>query len=205
MSYLQDINLFSKGDNLGGLLLIRVASTKDIESIPDSKDRIIYGDIVFKAGKGWNTWIVTQNTSEFSGRSRSSQEGNFKDNAIQFIIPKDRPALRNMFDLAEKDELVVLFTDKNGNQKVFGTLNNPVYFQYNQRSGSGTASRNAYECEFYAEGPDNSYFYNGTISSAPAGAAPAIVRRGDGLVLATLNPGDIFTITSGFSFGFRIE
>lgn len=203
MSYLQDIDAFSLSDNLGGLLEIRVARKSDFDAIPDPVDGIIYGDVTFKGGKGWSIWRVTQNTSEFSGRARDSQEGEYKTNSIDFVIPKDRATIRKMLQLAQDDEHIILYKDKNGNNKIFGTLDDPAYFRYSHRSGSNTSSRNGYECEFFAEGPDNSFFYYGEIATAPAGTAPAIVSV-NGVTVASLSPGAAINFDTDFDFDFEI-
>lgn len=205
MTYLRDISTFSASDNMGGLLHISIARRSDIINIPDPVQGVVYGNITFKEGRGWTTWQVTSNTPEFSARGRGSQEGDYMDNSIAFVVPKDRPDIRRMFEQAKDDELIALYKDKNGATKLFGTLESPVYFRYSHRTGGASSQRNAYQCELYCDGPDNTYFYNGDIEVAPGGTPPAIVRKANGTILATLGPGQIFTVTSGFSFGFRIE
>jgi hypothetical protein len=204
MSYLQDIDAMGT-DNLGGVTELRVARTADIESMPEPVHGVMYGDITFKAGKGWALWKVTQTSARFAGQARNSQEHVWKDNSLAFVIAKDRVAVRRMLDLAQEDTLVALYKDGNGAVKVYGSLDEPVRFRYTAQSGAGPGQRNEYACELWSEGADNTWFYNGDIESAPAGTPPAIVRLGDGTLLATLAPGETFVITSGFTFGFRIE
>ena len=204
MSYLQNIDTFS-GDNLGSLLELKVIRKDDIDSIPDPSDGVIYGDITLKAGKAWVLWSVTKNIPRHRASGKSSMEGDYESNILSFIIPKDRADIRRMLELTREDELVVLFKDANGQWKVFGSLEDPVRFRYSHDSGGSASNRNAYSCEFYAEGLANSWFYNGAVGSPPVGALPAIVKKDDGTVLASLSPGQTFIITSGFSFGYRIE
>lgn len=204
MNYLSAIGAFT-GDNLGGLLDLQVARAADIDSIPAPVAGVIYGDIAFKPGKGFYLWKATRGTPRFSGPGENTADGPLKKNAIDFILPKDQPVIRRMLELAEHDEFVVLFQDANGNQKLFGTLDLPAYFSFSQESGDASSSRNECQCRFFSEGPDNSFFYRGDIDVAPGGTAPAIVKRSDGTVLASLSPGQIFTITSPFSIGFNIE
>lgn len=204
MSYLQNIDAIT-GDNLGSLLDLRVARVADVESIPAPSNGVIYGDIALKSGKGWASWRVTRNTPRHRTTPRNAMEGEYESASLEFTMAQDRPFVRNMLRQSQGDEHIVLYKDANGKWKVFGSISEPVRFRYSHDSGSAIAQRNAYSCEFYADGASNSWFYNGEIAVAPAGALPAIVRKGDGTILASLQPGQTFVITSGFSFGFRIE
>ena len=203
MSYLQNIDSFS-GDNLGSLLELKVIRKDEIDSMPAPSDGVIYGDIELKAGKAWATWNVTRSTPRHRASSKSSMEGDYESANLNFMIPKDQASVRRMLELAQEDEHVVLFKDANGQQKVFGNLDNPVRFRFSHDSGAAHSQRNAYSCEFFSEGTTNSWFYNGTIAAPPSGTPPALVKRDDGTVLASLSPGQTFTITSAFSIDFDI-
>jgi len=196
---LQSISRFSN-NNLGGILELRVASASDFESIPDPVNGIVFGDVVFKAGKSWSIWEYTHETSNANSRSRQTREGSSKQNRLPFFIAKDRAEVREILLRAETDEMIVLFKDANGVQKIFGLLDAPVRFKFDHDSGAQHADRNNYDCEFYfSGGPDNMYEYNGAISSAPAGTAPAIVRF-NGVAIASLQPGETLNLVSDFGF-----
>lgn len=199
MSYLQSIARLSQADNLGGILSIQVARKVDIASMSDPVDGVVYGDITFFPGTGFVSWEVTSETPTANSQSRTSREGPSKGNRLTFIIPKDRPDLRRMFEFAEEDEFVTLYKYANGKQRIFGGLHAPVQFRYNHSSGGSHSDLNHYSCEFYYDGPDNMFEYNGVISAAPAGTAPAIVKY-NGAAIASLAPGDVLNITSNFGF-----
>lgn len=203
MSYLSAIARLSQSDNLGGILTIQVARKVDIESMPDPVDGVVYGDITFFAGAGFVAWEVTGESARATSQSRTSREGASKGNRLPFVVPKDRADLRRMFELAEEDELVVLYKDATGKQRLFGHLDAPVRFRFDHDSGGSHADLNHYSCEFYYDGPDNMYEYNGAISSAPGGAAPVIVRV-NGVVVASGQPGDIIDFDTDFEFDFQI-
>jgi hypothetical protein len=204
VSYLQNIDSFS-GDNMGSLLELRVIRKDDVSAIPDPVDGVIYGDITLNAGKSLVTWNVTRSTPRHRSSNKGSMEGDYEEASLNFVIPKDQPAIRRMLQLAQEDEHIVLYKDANGQWKLFGSLDDPVRFRFSHDSGGSHSQRNAYSCEFYSEGAANTWFYDGSIPSPPVGTPPAIVRKSDGTILASLSPGQTFTITSGFSFGFRIE
>lgn len=203
MSYLKNITRFSGSGNLGGILTIQVARAADVDSIPDPVAGIVFGDIVLKAGKSFYTWQVTDETAEANTRGNPTPEGFSKDNTLPFFIPKDRSDIRDMLEGATEDELIVLFKDGNGKQKLFGLLDHPVQFEYSTNSGAAHADRNGYSCRFYYKGPENIFEYNGTLPTAPAGAAPAIVRV-NGTVVASLQPGESIDFDTDFEFDFAI-
>jgi hypothetical protein len=204
VSYIINIDAFS-GDNMGSLLELRVVRAEDVQTMPEPVNGVIYGDIVLKGGKSWALWKVTRNTPRHSSSSRDSMEGDYEQSTLSFVVAKDQPTTRRMMQLAQQDEHIVLYIDANGTQKVFGSLGQPVRFRFSHDSGSALVQRNGYTCEFYSEGAENTFFYNGEVSAPPSGTPPAIVRLGNGTILASLQPGQTFVITSGFSFGFRIE
>lgn len=194
MSYLQNIDRLS-GDNLGGLLLIRVARKADIKNIPDDLNGVITEDIEFMPGKSWAIWRITQGTAIF--RSSGNDE-NF-NNSLSFVVSKNRELLNYMLKVAINDEHVVLFDDANGNQILFGTISDPVRF----RIDHSTSNRNQYDCEFYSEGADNWYFYNGDISGPIGETLPAIITV-NGQYVASLQPGQTINFDTDFDFTFEI-
>jgi hypothetical protein len=199
MSYLKSIKRLSAAGNLGSIVTIQVSRKSSIVKIPDPVDGVIYGDITFLAGQGFFSWEVSMDSAGASSVSRKSKEGSSKGNRIDFIVPKDRADLRSMFEQAEKDELVLLFKDSNGVQKIFGLLHAPAQFKFDHETGDQVSGLNHYKCSFYYDGPDNMFEYNGAIPSAPAGPAPSIVRY-NGNAIASLQPGEELNIISDFGF-----
>jgi len=206
VSYLQSITR-SNGDNLGGILSIRVARVADIVSIPDDSGGVIYGNITFTEGKGWVTWEVTFESPNINSGNRVSREGFASINGLPLRIPTDKPGTRPMLLRAAEDELILLFTDGNGNTKVFGTLQQPVRFRFNHDTGKAIADGNFYEGQFYYEGPDNIFFYDGSVSEAPSGPAPGVLKwklagqdDSEAITIATFQPGETKIIESDFDF-----
>jgi hypothetical protein len=204
MSYLQEIPKLNFSENTGGLFTIQVARISDIENIPEIKDGIIAGEITFKPGKGFFNWSATYNSARFISENKGSQEGNYKEFELPFIIPGDRPEFYNMLMKAEMDAFVILYKDGNGRMKICGNKEEPVYFQFSVKTGGGVRELNGYECRFFG---NKTAFYTG-LAPAPDSSvqAPVIIRKGSssGPIVAVLEPGQEFIITSGFSFGFRI-
>jgi hypothetical protein len=195
---LQSITRFTN-DNLGGILELRIARSADIDLIPDPVDGVVFGDIEFKPGKTWVIWQAIPESSSATSLSRPSREGSTKTNRLPFLIAKDRASVRTILELAEDEELIVLFKDGNGTQKLFGLLEYPVKLQFDHNSGALHSELNHYKCEFYFDGPDNIFEYNGEVSSAPTGTPPAVVMY-NGSPIASLSPGEVLNIESDFGF-----
>lgn len=192
---------------MGGLLELKVARVADIdvENWPVPSLGIIYGNIPFQPTKGFVTWYAVYSSPQFNSAGHTADDGVRKDNTLEFNIAKDTPEQKLMFDRAEDDAFIVLYQDGNGNYKVFGSPDLPVYFNFSHVSGSGADTRNGYQCRFFSSGPLNSWFYNGSITVPPAGDPPAVVKRANGDIVALLTAGQTLTLNSPFSVGFEID
>jgi hypothetical protein len=202
VSYLQEIARLSER-NVGGLLKIQVARIADIVSFPDPVDGVLYGDIEFAEGKGFSTWCSISQTARLSSENRSSQEGNLRVNRLPFTIARDKVEIKQQFVQAERDEFIVLFMDGNGRAKIFGSPYQPVRFEFSHSSGDAHSSRNQYDCAFFYSGPENVFFYDGSVATPPAGGSPVIIRWNDGesvQTIASALPGQVVTINSAFIY-----
>lgn len=198
MSYLNAIERFT-GDNLGGIIELQVARVSEIDEMPEAEDGVIYGDITFKSGGGFHSWVVTAQTPRLRGDGRDSREGAYRSNRIDFVIPKDRSNIKVLLEKAEADEFIVLYKDSNGNQKIFGHIYAPVFFRFGHDTQSSISARNEYDCSFYYEGPDNNYFYEGSIPEPPTGAASVIIQW-NGVTILAARPGDLINFNSRFEY-----
>ena len=199
VSYLQNISSLYN-DNLGGLIDLKVVRKADVLSIPDPVNGVVYGNITFKPGiTGFVVWAATLDTANMESRGGRTREGERKDNRLRVQIPKDNAALRFMLEQATKDEFILLYKDAAGNQKLAGLLHAPMRFTFDHSSGSSFADGNFFTGLFYFEGPDNTYFYNGTAGSPPVGPAPVVVYYNDAAI-AVLTAGQELRLYSDFGF-----
>ena len=201
MGYLSNINRLSAADNLGGIITIQVARKAEISNIKAPVAGIVYSPITMVGSAGFVSWQVTPDTPGSNSASKQSNQGTSKGNSIKFSVPKDRSSLQVMFEQATEDEFVLLYKDANGLQKIFGNLENPVRFRYSHGTGNSPAGKNGFDCEFYYDGPQNIFEYNGTLTAAPEGPAPAIVNF-NGTPIASLQPGETLEITSDYSIDY---
>lgn len=198
MSYLKSIPRQPGGGQLGGILTIDVVSKSQVESIPAPVNGIV-GPVVLKEGASFVRWNVTQQSAGLSGASNATREGKSKTNNLNFFIPLDREDLRPMLEIAEHDELIVIYSHPNGKRKIIGTLEAPVQFEFSHGTGTKWADRNGNNCSFYYKGPENTFFYSGDAPVITPGPAPAVVKF-NGTVIASLAPGETLDITSDYSF-----
>jgi hypothetical protein len=202
VSYLTTIARFS-GDNLGSLLKIQIARAADVAGMQDAIDGTVYGDILFNTGTGFVEWFLTTDTPRLLSEGQQSQEGEFKINRVEFALPKDRTDIKQLLNRMVNDEFVLLIEDANGNIKLFGQPWAPVRFRYTHDSGASGTEGNHYRCEFFYEGADNVYFYDGAIPAPPAGSPPVVIRWNDGesvQTIAQVLPGEVVTINSPFDY-----
>jgi hypothetical protein len=198
VSYLTNVDPHT-GDNLAGLIELRIIRAAEVSAIPAPVGGTVYGTITVLPGTGFVRWYATLETPRISTQTNQNREGQTKRNSLPFIIPKDRPDLRTILERMTEDEFILLFRYPSGTQKLFGQKHAPVKFSFDHDSGAEFSNRNGYECRFFYNGPDNIFFYPGTVTPAPAGPAPAIVNL-NGNFLAQLLPGQTLNIDSDFDF-----
>jgi len=202
MSYLNAIARLAES-NMSGVVSLQVVRKADVVAIPTPVLGVIYGDITFAAGGGLVAWQPTSQTINLQSSNSQTAHGNAKENVLPFVLPKDNPTIRRQLELAENDELIVVYADGNGKTKIFGSLDRPVRFRFDHDTGKDSGSRNGYLCEFYYSGPENNFFYEGTTPAPPASGAPVLVKWQNSLgiiTIATAYPGEVVTINSDFDY-----
>src|SRR5690606_33988895 len=136
------------------------------------------------------------------------REGVGKNQSLPFIIPRHSTAITGMLQKAERDEFIIKVKDHNGPEYIWGSIQEPVRYLFDQTTGSGS-NRNQYDCSYYSEASDNLMVYPAIFSPTPAGTGcqPVVIRRGsdNGPVLAIANAGNTVIITSPYSFGFQLS
>lgn len=199
MGYLQNISRQPSGGKMGGILTIDVVRKSDVESIPAPVNGTVSGAVVLKAGAAWSRWITGYQSAAITTTARTSREGPSKASELPFILPLDRAGVRYMLQLAERDEFIVVYKDATGKQKIFGTLQAPVRFEFDHATGQTNTDTNKNNCRFFYQGPDNTYFYDAAAIVPGAGPAPAVVLF-NGVAIASLQPGETLNILSDYSY-----
>jgi len=180
-----------------------IARKADVLSIPPILGKSLVGDILFPEGSGFSRWVPTLGTANFKTTGKSAREGAYRSNILEFNFPLDKESLRLMLEQAEDDEFIVVYTLSNGVNKLFGTLEYPVKFQFNQDSGSEILSGIFNNCRFYYDGPDNTYFYAGAITEQTESEVGTVrVEFTDGTLIALLHPPETLVVASDFTHAF---
>jgi hypothetical protein len=204
VSYLINVSRLNGKPNLGGIVEILVARKVDVVSVSDPINGVVVGDIEFLEGTGFIRWMATQESAGIRSTSRSSREGISKANRLPFRLPLDVYSVRNMLEKAEEDEFIVLFRYPNGKQKIFGNREQPVRFSFDHNSGEGYADGNFNNCEFFYDGPQNIFFYEGSITTAEPGTGTSRVEWADSTLIALLSPSDVLVLSSDFEHTFTL-
>lgn len=210
---MRNIN-FVTGDNLGGLSLFYYADADDIAYIPAAINGIISDDILMKEGKVFYAFRATQGTLGFSEPMKENRIGSLYSPEFKGFVPKDTPQLQQAFAEITGRRLVILYRDNNGQWKLVSSKAYWLTFERSLDTGTAASSRNGLGFSFKGDTPEAAPFYTGAFTVSETGIiSPPVVPvnggvcriiRGDGLLLATLTPGQDLIIESGFSFGFRI-
>lgn len=204
MTYLSNIKRLNLTGNLGGLVTLMVARKSSISNIPVPVNGIIYGDITFIDDAGFVSWEVTTQSAGIGSRGELIREGLKNSKSLPFKLPKMRGDLFAQLELASQDEFIVLIKNANGKQFLFGSLEKPVLFEFDEDSGTNHSDLNHYSCRFNYIGPNNMFEYQGDIPVAPAGPAPAVVKIGPtpetAVAVRSLAPGEELIILTDYDY-----
>ncbi|MDJ1480264.1 hypothetical protein QNI16_07195 [Cytophagaceae bacterium YF14B1] len=201
------------GDNLGGLEQFFYADADEIDSIAPAVNGVITPDILMKSGKVFYSFRPSQGTLGFKEQQKDTKGGAIFTSELKGYVPRDSPELQSaLLDMYNR-RLVVIYRDNNGLLKLVGDKNFWLTFEADLDTGTNPTNRNGISFSFKGEGPNPAPFYggaytvdgSGTISPPVTPPANGFCRilRGDGVLLATLLPGQDAIIESGFSFVVR--
>jgi hypothetical protein len=197
MSYITPISTIQT-DNGSGLLQLRIARAKDVETYPRIIGGKLVGDVVFRPGTGFVPWEVIFSTSSFSHSGLDSMEGVSKEQRLPFTLASAKTQ-ELLLDRMERDQFILYYLDGNLKPVIFGTPDRPVLFRYSHSTGNIRSGRNEYVCEFYSRAKENRAVYEGNI---PVFTPLLIIRSGDinGEIIAQLGEGDTINLDADFAF-----
>ncbi len=114
------------GDNLGGVLLFRVALVDDVQSIPLPINGKVCEPVVMQTGKQWYDVYGTPGTMGFSEDETPSDHRSYFVVEINASIPKDRTEVRNSLDDLREKKCIVDCLDSNLERRLVGTITEPL-------------------------------------------------------------------------------
>jgi hypothetical protein len=136
-----------QAENMSGCLRLRLAKVKDIAVFPRMVGGVLNDNIEFNAGKGWTEWRPIENTFGFEAQTSENMEGVIQSNRIRFTLPATEID-EYMLNQLQLDNLIVLVTDSNLNNWIFGSPERPMKFRYDRNTGVRGSGRNEYGCFF---------------------------------------------------------
>jgi hypothetical protein len=203
-------------DNMGGLQVCYYTDWDNVDwtQFPRLNGLRLVGDIILKPGKTWGRIRFTFRTAGFNQPPKTDRRGTIYTHDIKGFLPKDSLEVSElMYQMNGQPRYAVLHQDFNGNLKLSGSQDYGLGFESRLSTKNGPDGLNGYEAGFTGESLMPAYFYAGaialsdqTIPGPPSSGSgePVLIKDGAGNILATVQPGGVFEITSGFSFGFRI-
>jgi hypothetical protein len=109
------------GDNLGGLLRLRLVKSRDVLSFPDSA----LASVVLKSGIVWAEIRFSSQTAAHKEVFAEERQGVFYKQEINFFVPQDRPEVKDFLQqYARFGLLVEAHSDRH--RKIVGTPSQPL-------------------------------------------------------------------------------
>ena len=136
-----------QGENMPGCMRLRLARVRDIATFPRMIAGALNGNITFAPGKGWIQWMPIENTFGFEAKTSENMEGVIQSNQIKFILPSAEVD-EYMLNQLQLDNLIVLVTDMNLREWVFGSPQRPMKFRYDRDTGTIGSGRAQFSCFF---------------------------------------------------------
>lgn len=148
---------FDQTDNIGGCVSFQFIPFEDVASINiiDSTKK----SITLKAGKSWFTGYATQQTLKYTEKQKHTENGIYYDKSIVGFVPKDTEDILELFSEMENQFFIIRYIDSNGQEKVAGTIDEPLKFTSDFDTGNDTSSRNGHFFTFEAESTEKAFYY----------------------------------------------
>lgn len=153
------------GANAAGLqTTMQVICVEDVTSIPARDDypttgdpHTISTDIVLEATKFWSEWAFSRIDHSYTATPEGEDEFTTYNIELSFIIPKLSPLVTYITNGMTGGQFLVVFKDKNGQQRLVGTKEEGATVQV----GEATNDRNAYNITFRLNSNELPLYYTG--------------------------------------------
>ena len=147
-------------DNLGGLNAFKIVSAKAVTSLPSVVNGAIQHQLTLLPGHRWLSVYCTEFTMNYKEVPIDSEHGAAFKKTLTGKTPKDRAELTQLFNEMKDQGFIIDYTDNNGQRKLVGSPQEPMYFKPALDTKAEMAQRNEHELVFEGEGIDKSPFYN---------------------------------------------
>ena len=136
--------------NIAGLLPLWWVFTSDVESQLIDK-RTLHCDIVLKTGYRWNFLYATDETIDLDSEESDKPAGTQYTYKIKCLVPKDRSSVEINLREMERRGLILHLTDKNGEIRIFGTVDNPMRKGSKLKKPANVEGFNGWEVTFQGD------------------------------------------------------
>jgi len=137
------------GDNPGGNNLIQWALADDILIYPQVVDGVITQDLVFVAGRGWQTIRCIENSQSYDDEGSPTENGALYPVTIKGSVRGESAINRIRFaNGANAQRFVVKIRDNAYLTKIAGTPNEVLTFKYKYTTGNNMPAMRGYSFEF---------------------------------------------------------
>lgn len=151
-----------KNENIGGLKAFSFVPIDLVTFMPDQQN-LSYLDIGLKPEARWYRGKVAYKSLNHLDRLVSSPHGDYYSNEVQLFYPGTSAELELLMDEMCNRRFLLRTTDYQGNQRVIGTLNDPLSFTREFRSAE-IGGRKGYMMTFSnRQLRQNSFYVDGVV------------------------------------------
>jgi hypothetical protein len=148
------------GENFGGNYSFQFAFTDDVQEMPDTFEGAIHHEVTMKAGTRWYAGYATEGSMQFKDEQQDNDHGGFHNKEFTGTVPKDRPEVAALFESIKNRKFILDIKDNNGQRKIVGRPEEPLYLKSALDSKNSVEMRNEYKFTFSGQGVEKSPFYS---------------------------------------------
>ena len=203
-------------DNIGGIEALWYARVSDLLDFDDLGDLPIT-QLALRPGAYWYQLVSTRGTVRYKQTPRDlGRHGESYTQKLVGTVPRHTAELAAGLEALERQELVVLYRDLNGQVQLVGTPEQPLAWTDAYDSGELAAGqRNNYDWALTGETPRRARPYLGTWTVSSVGLGGGITLGGsaggqvylrdyNGDLMAIVPAGKTIVLRSGFAVAYSI-
>lgn len=196
-------------DNLGGVEACWYTEAANLLNFPASADElIITDDLELKAGANWFQLVSVRDSVRYKQTPKDlNRHGQSYTQQLTGTLARHSAGLASGLESLERQELVLLYRDRNGEVQLVGTPEQPLSWKDAYDAGT-LSNRNNYDWTLAAETPRRARPYLGrwTVSDVVFQGVGGLVEIRDrrGRLMATAQRGQTVIVRSGFRVAFTI-
>lgn len=153
------------GDNMGGLAIFYFIPFENVEDIPEHSNYVIDQDIDIASGTSWNKGLAEINSLKFQEKYKETSQGVHCEKKLEGFLPGDSSTIIDLFEEMNNKFFILRATDADGNEKVVGTIEEPLKFTASFATGTFNGKK-GHHYSFSGVGKEKSPIYNPDESSS---------------------------------------